>query len=313
MKFSIVIPVYNVYDYLDKCLNSLLKQSYDNFEVIIVNDGSPDNSQEIIDKYQKLDKRFKGYIKENGGLSSARNYGLKYVKGDYLLFIDSDDFIEEDLLLNLNNALKNKMVDIVRFNCVTCDTLGNIINKYNDIEYLNQPIDNVINDLTRREFFEPAWLYCYKVSFWKKNNFKYTEGRIHEDFGLTPLVLYYAKDISAINYDGYYYVMRDGSITKTKNYDKIKKGVEDTYMQYVDIVSKLADEDDSFRKKVILSYLSECLITKINSLTKDDKKKYYKKLRTIKVTDNIYGYNFKKKIKKMIAIISFSLYSKIFK
>ena len=97
MKFSIVIPVYNVEKYIDKCLKSIINQTYDNFEVIVVNDGSPDNSQVIIDKYVKKDKRFKSYEKKNGGLSDARNYGLEYISGDYLLFIDSDDNIEKDL------------------------------------------------------------------------------------------------------------------------------------------------------------------------------------------------------------------------
>ena len=193
MKFSIIIPVYNVYDYLDKCLKSVLEQTYKNFEVIIVNDGSPDNSYEIIDKYQKLDKRFKGYKKNNGGLSSARNYGLKYVTGDYVIFIDSDDYIANSLLEKLNDVLNKEKVDIVRYNALVCDMNGEVLSKSNDIEYLNEKVDNVILELTRRDFFEPAWLYCYNFKFWKKHKFLYQEGMIHEDFGLTPLILYYAK------------------------------------------------------------------------------------------------------------------------
>ena len=106
MKFSIIIPVYNVEAYISKCLDSIKNQSYDNYEVIIVNDGTKDNSVNVIDKYLS-DNRFKLYNKENGGLSSARNYGIKYVTGDYILFIDSDDYIERDLLNNFNNILKN--------------------------------------------------------------------------------------------------------------------------------------------------------------------------------------------------------------
>ena len=104
MKFSIVVPVYNVEKYINKALDSILNQTYNNFEVIIVNDGSTDNSQKIIDKYTKLDKRFKSYKKENGGLSSTRNFGIKYTTGDYLLFIDSDDYIEKDYLEQANKV-----------------------------------------------------------------------------------------------------------------------------------------------------------------------------------------------------------------
>ena len=96
MKFSIIVPVYNVEKYLKRCLDSIQNQTYDNFEVIIVNDGSPDHSQEIIDEYVKHDDRFLSYQKENGGLSDARNYGVKYATGDYLLFVDSDDYVSSD-------------------------------------------------------------------------------------------------------------------------------------------------------------------------------------------------------------------------
>lgn len=106
MKFSIVIPVYNVEEYIDKCLNSVLNQTYKDFEVIIVNDGSPDNSIQIIDRYVKMDDRFKVYSKENGGLSAARNFGVKKVSGDYLIFLDSDDYIEKDLLLKISEVAK---------------------------------------------------------------------------------------------------------------------------------------------------------------------------------------------------------------
>ena len=313
MKFSIIIPVYNVEAYLDKCLASILKQTYENFEVIIVNDGTKDNSQKIIDKYVKKDQRFKGYIKENGGLSSARNYGLKYMTGDYLLFVDSDDYLEVSLLAKLNDTLTEHKTDIVRFNCVTCDTDGNIISKYRDREYIDTTMDLVIGDLTRRAFFEPAWLYCYKVSFWKKYHFTYPVGRIHEDFGLTPLILYYAQTISIIDYDGYFYVMREGSITKAKDYQKIKKGADDTYDLYLNIVDKLQKEPDNIPKKAILTYMSECMINKCMVLDKKDRKEYYQKLRKLKVTDYMYGYNPKKIIKKMVAGISLTLYNKLFR
>ena len=90
---SIIVPVYNVEKYLDRCLNSLVKQKLDNYEVIVVNDGTKDNSQKIIDRYvKKYPKVFRSYIKKNGGLSDARNYGLKYAKGKYISFIDADDY-----------------------------------------------------------------------------------------------------------------------------------------------------------------------------------------------------------------------------
>ena len=313
MKFSIIIPVYNVEAYLEKCLKSIKNQNYDNYEVIIVNDGTKDNSQKIIDKFTKLDKRFKGYIKENGGLSSARNYGLKYITGDYLLFVDSDDYLDENLLSELNKTLTKKKVDIVRFNCLVCDTEGKILSKSNDIEYTDKLVDEIINDLTRRSFVEPAWLYCYKTSFWKKHKFTYAEGKIHEDFGLTPLILYYATSITSINYDGYYYVCRDGSITKTKDYSKIKKAIYDFIEQYENIMNILAKEKKSIRKDAIITYMSECVILKARDLNKADFKEYNNNLKRLKVSKNIMPINIKKRIKRMVATINTKLYIKLFR
>ena len=96
-KISVIIPVYNVYDYLEECLESVVKQTFDDFEVLVVNDGSLDNSQEIIDFYAKKYSYVKGLKKKNGGLSSARNYGLKKAQADYVYFLDGDDFIAPDL------------------------------------------------------------------------------------------------------------------------------------------------------------------------------------------------------------------------
>ena len=96
MKISIIIPVYNSKKYLRKCLTSLKKQSYKNLEIILINDGSTDNSLDICNQYKKIDKRFKVYTKKNGGTSSARNYGIKKSTGDYITFVDNDDFINDN-------------------------------------------------------------------------------------------------------------------------------------------------------------------------------------------------------------------------
>ena len=95
MKFSIIVPIYNVEKYIEKCLQSIKDQTFKNFEVIMVDDGSTDNSNKIMKLFEK-DKRFKSYSKKNGGLSDARNYGIQYTTGDYLLFIDSDDYIDKN-------------------------------------------------------------------------------------------------------------------------------------------------------------------------------------------------------------------------
>lgn len=312
MKFSIVVPVYNVEKYIRKCLESILRQSYDNFEVIIVDDGSTDESYKIIDEYVQKDSRFKSFKKKNGGLSDARNYGMNYVTGDYLLFVDSDDYIAEDLLLNLKNILDVKTVDLVAFNSIVCDDDENIISKRDVSEYVCQDVNLVVKELITRPFVETAWIYCYRLDFWKEHHFEYKKGMYHEDFGLTPLIIYEAKTISSINYFGYYYVQREGSITKSGEYNKVLKKVDDFYNQYLDLIKVFDQKDNCLKKDILISYMSECLILKLRELNEIDYKRYVKLIRENHVVSRIKVYNLKKLLKKIVAFISPKLYVKIF-
>ena len=116
MKVSVIVPVYNVEEYIDKCLDSLVHQTLTDLEIIVVNDGSPDNSEKIIKKYEKKYKNIKYLVKENGGLSDARNFGLKYAKGEYIAFLDSDDYVSEEMYQMM--YIKAKSED---FDMVVCD------------------------------------------------------------------------------------------------------------------------------------------------------------------------------------------------
>ena len=110
---SIVVPIYNVEKYLRQCLDSILDQTYEHFECLLINDGSPDNSADICKEYVDKDARFHYFEKENGGLASARNFGIKYSKGKYITFIDSDDWVESDYLEVLYSKIKEYNTDFV--------------------------------------------------------------------------------------------------------------------------------------------------------------------------------------------------------
>lgn len=294
MKYSIIIPVYNVEEYLDSCLKSILNQTYSNYEVIIVNDGSPDNSDNIIKSYEKEDKRFKGYKKVNGGLSDARNYGLKYATGDYLIFIDADDYIENNYLEKVNDVLeKNKDIDVLKFKIKLVDEGGNLIRMENG---LNKEGVTSFDELVKLEFLEPAWSYVYKLSFWKENNFTYLKGMIHEDFGLTPEILMKANKIYYLNSYLYNYVQRNGSIMSSNNKEKLHKKAYDMLYQY-DRLIKINYNKDT---KVYKSFLANALISKTNTLDKEEQKKYKEELRKRKVIDNLIDDTLKRKIKKII-------------
>lgn len=294
MKYSIIIPVYNVEEYLDRCLKSILNQTYSNYEVIIVNDGSPDNSDNIIKSYEKEDKRFKGYKKVNGGLSDARNYGLKYATGDYLIFIDADDYIENNYLEKVNDVLeRNKDIDVLKFKIKLVDEGENLIRMENG---LNKEGVTSFDELVKLEFLEPAWSYVYKLSFWKENNFTYLKGMIHEDFGLTPEILMKANKIYYLNSYLYNYVQRNGSIMSSNNKEKLHKKAYDMLYQY-DRLIKINYNKDT---KVYKSFLANALISKTNTLDKEEQKKYKEELRKRKVIDNLIDDTLKRKIKKII-------------
>lgn len=309
IKFSIVVPVYNVKQYLEKCLNSILNQTYKNFELIIVDDGSNDGSKDICDEYLKKNKKIKVIHKQNGGLSDARNFGVEKACGDYLLFIDSDDYIEPLLLEKLNESLQLAKVDIVRFGLNVVDENYKIKFKSNEANYTNvKPVD-LIDQLINTKFLEAACFYCYNLNFFKNNNFKYEKGKLHEDFGLTPLIICKSKNMSWINYNGYNYLQRNNSIINNKNEKIEKQKFKDILSHYDNFINNYKDE--KIYKK-LLCYLTESIIYKGKYLNNEEYIKYKKELKKRKVSKRIYVYNYKKLIKKIIATISIDLYINIF-
>lgn len=205
MKVSIIIPVYNVENYIDKCLNSVVNQSYKNIEVIIVNDGSCDNSENIINKYLDKYSFIKYYKKENGGLSSARNYGLEKSNGDFVLFIDSDDYIEVDMVNILINKAINDDMDIV--SCNLNFIYDNKIVKSNNYKYLT-------NDSTKLFLITPPMIPCklYKRSLFDTLKFKLDI--YYEDLELNPKMVYYTNKIGFVDDYLYNYVIRSNSIMR---------------------------------------------------------------------------------------------------
>lgn len=296
MKFSIIVPVYNVEKYVEKCLESVNNQTYQDYEVIIVNDGSKDKSDLIIKKYIKDKNKFIYLTKENGGLSDARNYGIKYTQGDYIIFLDSDDYIEKDLLKELNTVLSQQEYDIVRYGMKLVDDNGNLLKLVNNITYKGNNKNTAILEIINSEFVEPAWLYTYNLKFWKKNNFQYQKGKIHEDYGLTPLILSKAKTIGFLDYHGYNYVQRENSIMSQTDYKKIQKRVKDFKDQYLNLIDEIPANSKS--NKLIISFISEALIYKGRELNDDDRKDFIKFLKKNKVIANIYNLNLKKTLTK---------------
>lgn len=217
-KLSIIVPVYGVEKYIDKCLNSLVKQSLKEIEIIVVNDGTKDNSQKIVDKYvKKYPDKIKSYIKENGGQGSARNYGLKKATGEYIGYVDSDDFVEKDMYKKLYNKAKENNYDIV------------VCGNYNVSEdYQNKNIDAFINnyntDLENIFFGKMAvWNKIYKRDILIKNKLEFKEKVWYEDLAFTLKAIMNSNTFAFIDEPLYDYLIREGS---TMNNSNVKRNLE---------------------------------------------------------------------------------------
>lgn len=305
MRFSVIVPVYNVEKYLPKCLDSVISQTYQNFELIVVNDGTKDNSQVIIDEYvKKYPDKVKSYIKENGGLSDARNFGVDKAQGEYIVFIDSDDYIDIELLERLEKEInKQSLVDVIGYNFVDMNE------KYERGSVTTRPKcsnltgEQAISELVLgKQYFEPAWGFSYRLAYWKENNFKYIKGIYHEDFALTPLVIIKANKVSFIDFDGYYYVKNQNGITGNVNLDKERKLAQDLLKGYDYLLEEIdkIEIKDSYAKKLFMSYIANSLIYRLENINKELKVWYRKELIKRKVSNYIMKDTFKRKIRKFL-------------
>jgi glycosyltransferase involved in cell wall biosynthesis len=312
MKFSIIVPVYNTEKYIDKCLKSIKNQSYKDFEVIVVNDGTEDNALKIVEKYVKEDKRFKVFSKKNTGLSDTRNYGLKYVTGDYIVFVDSDDYIHKNLLLKINEECeKYKDLDIIKYQVTSFNDDTKLTRKIPGSEFHNVDPKDIFIKLAKDEMFEPAWLYAYKTKFWKKNKFKFAVGKLHEDFGLIPYIIIKAKKMSVIPFYGYTYLIRANSIITFKTREKNLQKANDVLYHYDNLMSLIDKEDIDYKfKQIFKSFLANEVIFKAKTLDGSDMDNYLNELRKRKVVKLLLDDTILRKIKKILMTLSMKLYIK---
>lgn len=217
---SIIIPVYNVSKYLDKCLQSVVTQTYSNIQIILVNDGSTDNSGEICDKWKKEDNRIEVIHKKNGGLSSARNIGIEKAQGKYLMFVDSDDIVSDNLCELLHNLLLENDADLAICNTYHIfDSDNFMFQRDNKIEmvYCFDKNEAICNLWYQNIFLPSAWGKLYKKELFKQ--IRFTEGIIFEDIDIMHEIFYLCNKIVYTDVKAYGYVHHENSIT-TKKYNQ---------------------------------------------------------------------------------------------
>ncbi len=208
-KVSVIIPVYNVKDYLDQCIRSILAQTLKEIEVILVDDGSTDGSETICDKYVKRDTRIKVIHKKNGGLSSARNSGVAIAEADYVMFVDGDDWVEPQFCELPYYAAKSNNADVVMF-------LYNRVSNGNSFAISVESKKGVISErealYLNTRYLIASWSGCYRRVLFNKQMFP--NGKYYEDIGFSHKLLHEAKTIYFLNAHLYNYRMnRPGSIT----------------------------------------------------------------------------------------------------
>lgn len=309
---SIIIPVYNTEKYLRKCLDSVVNQTYKNIEIILVNDGSTDESENICKEYENNYKNIKYIKKENGGLSSSRNYGVKQATGEYICFIDSDDYIDENLIDNLKKYMEAED-DIIKYKLIKIDSEYKNEEKISGPTFEEKSGEEAFNELYYQDvMMQPACLYLYKKSFWDENNFSYPEGKFHEDFARTSLIILKAKKVASTNIYGYYYYQSEKSITREKDDKKDMQKAMDLLEHYDYMVKEIDKYNISKETKDnVKKYYTNCIILKVNELSKQNQKKYIKEIRKRKMIKNIKVKNFKQLIKKIALNINIKLYLKL--
>ena len=212
-KVSIVVPVYNVEDYLERCLDSLVNQSFEDIEIIVVNDGSPDHSQDIIDDYvRRYPDKVVSLIKENGGLSDARNFGLKEVKSPYVMFVDSDDYVDRDFVKTALDKLEETKSDLVVFGYVQ-DYLEDGSEEVIHLK-IKDGVYSLLEDPSILAYTpNAAWNKLYKTSLFKENGIEFPKGLVYEDLATTPRILTLCERVAYIDEPLYrYQVGRAGQI-----------------------------------------------------------------------------------------------------
>ena len=289
-KLSIIVPVYNVEQYLHKCVDSLLAQGYNDYEIILVDDGSTDSCPTICDEYSTLytvhhTPTIKVVHRKNGGLSAARNTGIAAAKGEYVCFVDSDDYWEPNVLSGLMGQIERDKLDVLRFKYQNVNEQYEVFNPYKRDSRLDNDYSESVTDgvsfLNLRMSTQ-----CYAVMFIVKRDMLdgclFTDGIYFEDTDWTPRMLSMAKRVASTNTMVYNYLVRIGSISRAVSREKQKKLLDDKMR----LLREMQRQAEALRQsgrydKWYHNMIADTVISIIEILSKqlyEERKEYLKQL-----------------------------------
>ena len=220
---SIIVPVYNVADYIEKCIDSLINQTYHHLEIILIDDGSTDKSGEICDNYAQMDKRITVYHKANGGLSDARNYGIDRAHGRFLGFVDGDDWVHSQMYEIMCDKLESENADVITcwFEQRNQENFRKVI-KNEEVSVINVNGAEALIHIDKT--LVVAWNKLYKKEIFY--NLRYPVGRLHEDEFVIHRVFRQCKKVTIINKPLYYYTIRNNSIVAVMTEKRIQDALD---------------------------------------------------------------------------------------
>lgn len=269
---SVIVPVYKVEKYLNQCVDSIINQTYTNLEIILVDDGSPDNCGKICDEYAKKDSRIKVIHKENGGLSDARNIGTSMAMGEFLTYIDSDDNISLNYVEYLYDLIKKE--DEIMFSACGVQVVRNpteisqitAINDKYVILNEKQAFENMLYD---KGLYLSAWGKLFKTEFIKK--YKFPKGKVYEDTAVIYYWIYDAKKIAYGEGKCYFYINRENSISNQKNFNQNEMDyIENTNKMLNFIISKYSELEKPVNRFYLYSNFRELRILLFSKIKNED-------------------------------------------
>lgn len=333
LKLSIIVPIYNVEPYLRKCVDSLLMQDLDSteYEIILVDDGSPDGCPAICDEYAQTLHPSGGSRKganivvihqPNGGLSAARNSGLKVAQGKYVQFVDSDDYLEPNVLGGLVAQMERENLDVLRFDYqnvhITSDGTYEIFQPYkhpHQVDKRTDVVDGVTYLNERMSYACYAWMFLVKRSLLvdiQQSPIFFTKGILFEDTDWTPRMLLAAKRVHGTTTIAYNYLLREGSITQGGNWNKKKKNVESLFIVNENLRKLMFKYDD---KRWLRGCISDNVYDMLNMIITYDYEHIADWLYRLQQTQGFplfaYKRSFRIRLKYILINISPKIYCKL--
>ena len=300
-KVSFIIPAYNSTKTIKRAIDSILKQNNNklDFEIIIVDDGSEDKLRNLIKQYESDDlKNIKYFKKENGGVASARNYGVQKAQGDYIIFVDSDDYVSKKLLKDIEKYI-NKDYDLIKWNAIWVDENKEEIKRAETNSFEETTGEDGFNKLYGTDpLLDCLWNYAIK----KDIMLEFPEGTYHEDFAIMPLIMLNAKTMVITDKLEYYYVQTEDSIMRGNDAKKQKKKIKDILKHYDNLIesSNKIEEISKTTKENVAIFATNSLLVVVKDLEGNNKEFFKKELKKRRVYKNIKPRNLKQLAKRIM-------------